>query len=845
MKIIRLALAAALLAPGAAGAWSAKLHVYSANEVLADVLDDGAVNLGAYGVADLDPALREALEIYPSYFRAGAIGPDGYPDIFVGQVFTHADYSAGLIDELLDDGEIDCPTAVLRGWCDSCSAPTVPGEPWCQGSNDSAVPGDWTFQGNEHARSRKHWRSIDWAQHLFAAAQHESWCMNQWTTPVGPPVACGPATDRPATLAYDLWSHGAPRDLEAVKQATAYAFGYLVHFPGDGFGHNWVNLYAGGAWNYYDEHPEYEYRHVVVERFTAWSMLNDPRGVSLPASTTDVTLDAPSWFIVKYLMGEYVADDSGVAPGTNSGAGMAAHIRYLYGYKHLLVRIRDQLGIPATLQPSSIQWVDGEAPPVFNPNDPASYSSIWSYMANYCFESFAFDVAQGAQQNCVQDLFRITFARYLLERIQAVDQALLDWASLSTGINRQLVSEEFSLTEVRGLIAAYWQNDITALFIPAADSDLRAYFGLSCADVGPPNFENICLAATEPFRQVILDELDEIDQAAEVRFASYFDAYDRLLCTMDWYVAKWTNPEVLMNIVYCDGSEASCDLSRIRREQILDDLFLDGSDPRGLLPFKNTVDLAKIVLLSQPKMTGIATAGNALSFPDVALINLTDPSGFVAGERYEKIIWEAVASLDGTQPTNESSVVWDDPERVLFDQFRKAPVFSLVRDPAARERIHWPMFQIDRQDPDGDQILLSIDRCPCIPQTRVANEQDGDADGVGDACDADSLSTGAADAIRAMPDAGFGPPALGIKVSFTNRLDNTVGATCKRDGNAAALLHVDTMFAEVNAHAANGLMDAPTAAAVLGELQTLHDAFASGGVYCAGAPLPGQVTSCP
>lgn len=844
MKTLRIALAAALLAPLSASAWSAKLHVFSANEVLADVQDDGAVNLGPYGVIDLDPTLRAALETYPSYFRAGAIGPDGYPDIFVGQVFTHADYSAGLVDDLLNGGEIDCATAVMRGWCGSCAAPATAGGSWCQDARDSSVPADWTFQGSRYERPRKHWRSIDWAQHLFAAAQHEAWCMDQWKTSAGPPAACWAGTGRPSTLAFDLWAKGAPRDTVAVQQAIAYTLGYLVHFPGDGFGHNWVNLYAGGAWNYFDDHPEYEYRHVVVERFTAWSMLNDPKATPLPATTTNVTLDAPSWFIVKYLMGEYVADDSGSARGKDSGAAMAAHIRYLYGYKHLLLKIRDQLGIPATLQPSDIQWVDGETPPAFDPSNPASYSSIWSYMANYCFESFAFDVAQGAQQNCVQDLFRITFARYLLERIQAVDQALLDWAALSTDVNRQLVSESFSIATVRGLLAAYWQNDVMALFVPAPNSDLRAYFGLSCADVGPPNFAAICEAATAPFRQVVLNELNQIDQAAQVRFASYFAAYDRMLCTMDWWVAKWTNPVVLMNIVYCNGSETSCDLSRIRRNQILKDLFLDGSDPRGLLPFRNTIDLAKLVLLNQTKMGVVATAGNALALPGVPLINLRDPSGFVAGERYEKILWEAVASLDGTQPINETRVKWDDPERVLFDQFRKRPVFALVGDPAARERVHWPLFQIDRQDPDGDQILLAYDRCPCIPQTREQNEQDADKDGVGDACDADTLSGGAAARIRAMPDAGFGPPAYGIKTSFTNRLDNTVGAECAKNGSAAALLHVDNMFSEVNAHIANGLMDAATGAAVKAELQALHDAFASGGVYCAGAAQPGQVTSC-
>ncbi len=839
-----LAIAAVLLLPAFARGWSAKMHVYAANEVLRDVLADGAVDLGEYGIRDVDPVVVGALHDYSEYFRAGAIGPDCYPDIFVGQAFTHPDNSHGLLEDMLRAGSTDCESAVLHGWCSSCAAPSTAGGEWCHDPADAAVPERWRFNGMEFSRPRKYWRAIDWAEHLYDAAQHEYWCMEHWDAN-GVPVACRPGVRIPASLAYELSQAGAPKNMEEVRKALAFAFGYLLHYPADAFGHNWVNLYAGGAWDYFDAHPEYEYRHVVVERFTAWSMLHQPHAASLPADTTVLDLEAPNWFVVRYLMGEDVADDSGAAQGTDSGAPSASHIRYLYAYKHLLLRIKQRFGIPDQLEPTGIDWIDGEAPPVFDPRNPQSYSSIWSYMVNYCFESMAFDAAQGSQQTCVQDLFRVTFAAYILNRLAAVDRALLDWSQVSTAIARQVISEDFDLAAVRALLDAYWLNDVYPLFIPAPGEDIRDFFGLSCADVGPPNFEHVCQAMTAAFRQVVDNELDEVDAAAHLRFRSYFDAYDRMLCSIDWLIARWTNPDLLMNLVYCDGSEQSCPLSTRRKHQILSDMFLDGDDPRTMLPFKNSVDLSKFVLLRQSRMAGIASAANALTIADAPLISLTDPGGFVVGEAYDKIIWESIASLDGTQPIIEESTDWANPQRVLFDQLRKPPVFALIRDPGAKARIQWRKFEINRQDPDGDQIYLALDLCPCIPQTRAENEQDRDGDGIGDACDADSLSQDAAASIQAMPDEGFGPPALGVKLSFTYRLENTVGPACERNGNAAALLLVDTMFAEVDALLSNGVMNAWTAAAVQALLQDLHNRFASNGVYCAGMPPPGEVTSCP
>ncbi len=74
--------------------WKAKAHLYFAEEALKDALDDDSVALlasdgsliGPFGV---NRNILDAVRQYPEQFRAGAIGPDAYPDILTGQQLIH------------------------------------------------------------------------------------------------------------------------------------------------------------------------------------------------------------------------------------------------------------------------------------------------------------------------------------------------------------------------------------------------------------------------------------------------------------------------------------------------------------------------------------------------------------------------------------------------------------------------------------------------------------------------------------------------------------------------------------------------------------------------------------
>jgi hypothetical protein len=71
-------------------AWKPKTHVLSANLILEEIqANNGYLTFPYYGKIKMPDSYLAAISAYPDYFRAGSIGPDAFPDIYVGQVFAH------------------------------------------------------------------------------------------------------------------------------------------------------------------------------------------------------------------------------------------------------------------------------------------------------------------------------------------------------------------------------------------------------------------------------------------------------------------------------------------------------------------------------------------------------------------------------------------------------------------------------------------------------------------------------------------------------------------------------------------------------------------------------------
>lgn len=74
-------------------------HLAAASEAVQDVLDNGKVTLEGreYSVR---PEIVQAIHDFPSYFNAGTIGPDGFPDLVMGQSIIHPQDTGRWLDHI-------------------------------------------------------------------------------------------------------------------------------------------------------------------------------------------------------------------------------------------------------------------------------------------------------------------------------------------------------------------------------------------------------------------------------------------------------------------------------------------------------------------------------------------------------------------------------------------------------------------------------------------------------------------------------------------------------------------------------------------------------------------------
>ncbi len=106
-----LLLGAAIVTPTCAYSFGLRTHLYIAEQVLSDLKKSGNCEiLTAGATAKVPTAICEAILRHPGAFRAGAIGPDAFPDLIVGQTFVHPGtkngrQAADWLDQLLSEAK--------------------------------------------------------------------------------------------------------------------------------------------------------------------------------------------------------------------------------------------------------------------------------------------------------------------------------------------------------------------------------------------------------------------------------------------------------------------------------------------------------------------------------------------------------------------------------------------------------------------------------------------------------------------------------------------------------------------------------------------------------------------
>ncbi len=102
LAAMMLIIAAIATAAAPAHAWKPTMHAFLADIALRDAIDDGKITinrvnyetgqvLGLVNTYNVDAELLQALRRFPDHYRAGVVGPDGYPDIVTGQQCIHVD----------------------------------------------------------------------------------------------------------------------------------------------------------------------------------------------------------------------------------------------------------------------------------------------------------------------------------------------------------------------------------------------------------------------------------------------------------------------------------------------------------------------------------------------------------------------------------------------------------------------------------------------------------------------------------------------------------------------------------------------------------------------------------
>lgn len=71
-------------------AWKPKTHVYIGDLLISEINENnGYVEIPPYGMFKVKKEYLAAIKGYQSYFLGGCVGPDSFPDIYVGQAFIH------------------------------------------------------------------------------------------------------------------------------------------------------------------------------------------------------------------------------------------------------------------------------------------------------------------------------------------------------------------------------------------------------------------------------------------------------------------------------------------------------------------------------------------------------------------------------------------------------------------------------------------------------------------------------------------------------------------------------------------------------------------------------------
>ena len=406
----------------------------------------------------------------PQYFMAGNVGPDGFPDIFTGQMATHVSNfdnvtnSSGNITELL----------VLKHTCNKFKV------------NNSNTPeyllceeliNKMPFNGNQEILKRKldtipykyrkasFWRSIDWAQYLIEEATAPLWYEDEDSNKIKSSHPAWKEIDRLINTGNNFTKQEASQKAENLRcQAISFSYGYINHMASDAFSHQFVNILSGGSWDYLDGLSE-EIKHVAVEGYIdhllrPWlyqsptddliygkinitnpflnrNNLNTQIKDLYPANNLPIyDIEVPTGFLVETLMSKKIVDAS----------PLSYHIRLFRNFKVYLQDFENKLAYGDKCQEDSDCSNGSSCLSIgyCKRTSSFSYNTIYDECENPSLSAYLFNECmtigrlgkKDEFQTCLYDLRDYLVFSYLKGIENNVDNAMRNWIDASRDLMR-------------------------------------------------------------------------------------------------------------------------------------------------------------------------------------------------------------------------------------------------------------------------------------------------------------------------------------------------------------------------------------------------------------------------
>ncbi len=262
-------------------AFDTRTHVWVAQQVINDLDRAGdkedTVTIEPFGEFLVDPVIAHAIRNNPDVYRAGALGPDAFPDIVGGQVTTH--------------------------------------------------PGVDVLLGG--------WQTDDWLKHVLSSMEQRMDYANLQDVMAGNPDAL--LAEEESTKSeyeskfFDLYTEADQKADSAAEgfKEIALSYGYLSHAAGDYFAHTYINWYAGDAFELTDDDGlDVELRHMVLEKFIATKQppLLDVNGNNVGKPHESIYVDEA--LPVDYIVDTLLQNDD--AANQYDLSGSAPHLVYMH-----------------------------------------------------------------------------------------------------------------------------------------------------------------------------------------------------------------------------------------------------------------------------------------------------------------------------------------------------------------------------------------------------------------------------------------------------------------------------------------------------------------------------------